>query len=368
MAEMTKSKMLEIVDSSIEKLENKKFNVYFYVMDTKGNPSSTLEYIYKTAKILLDKGYNVSMLHNEKEFIGVSEWMGEEYDKIPHRNIETENIEIGPSDFLFIPEVFSNVMIQTKKLPCKRVIIVQDYQKLNETMPISSTPDMLGITDAIVITKDQENVINDYFPSIRTHIVHPSIDKVFKRNDRPKNLVVNVISRDQSIINNMIKPFYWKNPIYKWVSIRDMRGFTLEEYSDVLSTGAITIWIDDNTKFGYTLLEALRSGTLVLAKVPNKPTEWMLDENGELSKSIVWFDEIDDIPNILPSVIRSWTTNAVPNDIYELQKDFDSLYSEEQQSEEIEEAYVNGLFKRRLTEFNEVKSDIENNVIKTKDE
>ena len=368
MAEMTKSKMLEIVDSSIEKLENKKFNVYFYVMDTKGNPSSALEYIYKTAKTLFDKGYNVSMLHNEKEFIGVSEWLGEEYDKIQHHNIETENIEIGPSDFLFIPEVFSNVMIQTKKLPCKRVILIQDYQKLNETMPISSTPDKLGITDAIVITKEQERIINDYFPSMRTHIVHPSIDKIFKRNDNPKNLVVNIISRNQSLINNMIKPFYWKNPLYKWVSTRDMRGFSLEEYAEVLSNGAVTIWVDDDTKFGCTLLEALRSGTLVLAKVPNKPTEWMLDENGELTKSIVWFDEIDDIPNILPSVIRSWTTNSVPKDVYETQKDFDSLYTEEQQAAEIEEVYINELFNRRLNEFKEVKTDIENNVIKTKDE
>lgn len=368
MAELTKNKMIDIVESNIERLKNKEFSVYFFVADTKGIASSSLEYIYTTAKILSDMGYKVAMLHNEKEFIGVGEWLGEEYEKLPHHNIEKENVEIGPSDFLFIPEVFSNVMIQTKKLSCKRVMIVTDYQRITETMPVSTTPDMLGIMDIVTTTNIQKDIVNDYFPDTRVHVVSPYINEMFKESETPKNLIVNIVSRNQSLISSFTKPFYWKNPMYKWVSFRDLRGFSLSEYADVMSSAAITIWMDDDTKFGYTLLEALKSGSVVLAKVPRKPADWMYDENGELTDKIVWFDDIEELIDRFPSIIRSWTMNMVPKDIYEKQKTFDSMFTKEQTVSEIEKVYIDGLFNKRLKEFEEVKKDIENNVIKTKDD
>ena len=219
MAKMTKQEMLRIVDENIARLSDKNFNLYFFVLDTKGNPSSALEYIYQTALVLNKKGYKVTMLHQENDFVGVGDWLGEEYANLPHANIEKDNVEITPSDFLFIPEIFANVMLQTKKLPCKRVIIVQNSNNVTEFMPVSQTLDNLNITDAIVTTKVQESKIKDYFPTVRTHIVSPSIKKVFRNNDAPRKLIVNIISKEQSDLNRIVKPFYWKNPIYKWISI-----------------------------------------------------------------------------------------------------------------------------------------------------
>ena len=111
MADITKNDMLKVVNESISKLENKEFNIYFFVLDTKGNPSSSLEYIYQTALSLSKMGYNVAMLHQEKEFVGVREWLGDEYADLKHFNIEKDNVPISASDFLFIPEIFANVMM-----------------------------------------------------------------------------------------------------------------------------------------------------------------------------------------------------------------------------------------------------------------
>lgn len=373
MAEMTKQEMLDVVESNISKLKNNEFNVYFFVLDTKGNPSSALEYIYQTAYTLKEMGYNVSMLHQEEEFIGVSNWLGEKYANIPHYNIEKENVEITPSDFLFIPEIFANVMIQTKKLPCKRVAIVQNYKHITEFMPVYYTLNgnglhSLGISDVIATTDEQAKRIKEYFPEIRTHVVHPSIKKMFRNNDEPRKLIVNVISREQSKANEIVKPFYWKNPIYKFITFRDLRGMNQEEFSECLRDAAITVWEDDDTQFGYTLLEALRCGSVVLAKIPEKPVEWMLDENGELTSSIIWFENNDDIHKILASVIRSWTLDLIPEEVYESQKKLDNLYTEELQKSEIDYVYVQNLFNKRLKEFEEVKADVENNVFKTKEE
>lgn len=368
MAEMTKTEMLKIVKESISKLESKEFNVFFFVLDTKGNPSGALEYIYQTALVLKDNGYNVAMLHQEKEFIGVGGWLGEEYASLPHYNIEKENVEITPSDFLFIPEIFANVMLQTKKLPCKRVIIIQNYDNICEFMPPTQTPFRLGITDAIVTTNEQVKKVKDFFPELKCHVVSPSIKSMFRNNDAPRKLVVNVLCKDQSKFNQIVKPFYWKNPIYQWVSFRDLRGLPQETFCDALRESAITIWMDDDTKFGYTLLESLRCGNIVLAKSPTHPSDWMFDSEGELTNSVLWFEDIEDIPSILASVVRSWTLDMVPGDVYENQSKFNELYSEEQQNNEIMDAYVYELFNKRLKDFKEVLVDVENNVFKTKDE
>ena len=116
-----KIKALEKVRAEIEKIDKKENNVYFFVLDTKGIASGSLEYIYKLAMIAKNDGYNVSMLYQiEKgdEFVGVKDWLGEEYANLPHHNVASDEIEITPSDIIFIPEIFANVMNQTKKLPC----------------------------------------------------------------------------------------------------------------------------------------------------------------------------------------------------------------------------------------------------------
>ena len=367
MAELTKQEMLRIVDENISRLKNKDFNLYFFVLDTKGNPTSSLEYIYQTALVLHKKGYNVSLLHQENDFVGVRDWLGDEYANLPHLNIEKDNVEITPSDFIFIPEIFANVMMQTKKLPCKRVVLVQNYNHITEFMPVSQTYENLNITDAIVTTKIQEEKVKSWFPHIRIHIVSPSIKKMFRKNTEPKKLIVNVIAKDQSIVNQIVKPFYWKNPLYKWVSFRDLRGVNQETFCEALREGAITIWADDVTNFGLTLLEALRCGGVVVAKVPNNLSDWMIDGDN-ITDSVLWFNNIDDVPNVLTTLVRSWTTDTIPEDVYYEQEKFNDLYSEDTQEKEIEEVYVKGLIERRLREFEETKVDVENNVIKSKEE
>jgi hypothetical protein len=43
-----------------------------------------------------------------------NEWLGEEYANLPHASIEGEGLNVGPADFIIIPEIFSNIMDQVK--------------------------------------------------------------------------------------------------------------------------------------------------------------------------------------------------------------------------------------------------------------
>lgn len=369
--QLSKEEMLRIVEENISKIENKDFNIYFYVLDTKGNPSGSLEYIYQTALVLSKKGYKVTMLHQEKEFVGVEEWLGTEYAALPHKNIETENVEVNASDFLFIPEIFTNVMSATKKLPCKRVIILQNYNQMSEFMPVGVTPEDLRINDIITTTKVQEGILHDYFPNTRTHVVSPSIKKVFRPATLPQKLIVNVVSKEQTDVNRIIKPFYWKYPIYKWISFRDLRGVSQEMFAEALREGAITICVDDITNFGYSALEAMRCGSILLSKIPQTLTDWNVekDENGEehLTDACVWFDHVDRVPDILASVIRTWTLDKIPSVVYEREHKFDNLYTPEAQESDIEKVYEKEIFEKRLNDFKEVRDQFNNTTEKVEE-
>ncbi len=376
MAELNKEEMIRVVEENIKKMENKSFNVFFFVIDTKGNPSGSLEYIYRTALTLKGLGYNVAMLHQEEEFVGVRDWLGDAAADLPHHNIEKENVEISACDFLFIPEILSSVMSQTKTLPCKRVIILQNHNFMADFMPVGVTPFDVNINEVVTTTNALKDIVDEYFPGIKTHIVRPVINPVFRNNSNPKKLIINVVSRSQDDISRIVKPFYWKYPVYKWVSFRDLRGVTQEVFADALREGAITIWIDEISDFGYSALEAAKSGSIVIAKVPDTPTDWTYvyeeSEDGKnasncLNQAFIWFDDIHRVPDMIASVVRTWTLDRIPQELYDnLAKAADN-YTYDAHLSDIEKEYVQELFNKRLSDFKEVLAQIKNNKLTPND-
>lgn len=376
MAELNKEEMLRVVEENIQKMENKSFNVFFFVIDTKGNPSGSLEYIYRTALTLKDLGYNVSILHQEEEFVGVRDWLGDAAADLPHHNIEKENVEISACDFLFIPEILSSVMSQTKTLPCKRVIILQNHSFMADFMPVGVTPFDVSINEMVVTTNTLKDIADEYFPGIKTHVVRPMIAPVFRNNDAPKKLIINVVSRNQDDINRVIKPFYWKYPVYKWVSFRDLRGVTQEVFADALREGAITVWMDDISDFGYSALEAAKSGSIVLAKVPATPTDWTFiyeeskdgkEASNGLNPAFIWFDDIRRVPDMIASVVRTWTLDKIPQELYDNLKNAAGDYTYDAHRSDVEKGYGTELFDKRLSDFKEVLAQIKNNKLTPND-
>ena len=72
------AKAIERINSEIAKIDKKENKIFFVVIDTKGNPSGSLEYIYKLAKIVKDSGNNITMINTEDEFVRNGDSLGEE--------------------------------------------------------------------------------------------------------------------------------------------------------------------------------------------------------------------------------------------------------------------------------------------------
>ena len=93
-------KVISNIEKEISKIDKKENRIYFFVIDSKGHPSGSLEYIYNLALILKEEGYDVSMLHTEEEFVGVGAWLDERYANLPHYNVNKGEVGTSPSDLL----------------------------------------------------------------------------------------------------------------------------------------------------------------------------------------------------------------------------------------------------------------------------
>lgn len=355
-----KETVISRIKDEIDKIDKKTNTIYFFVIDTKGNPSGSLSYIYNLALILSKNGYNIGMLYQEdEEFVGVKDWLGDEFANLPHYDITSGDVSVSASDILFIPELFSNLMIQTKQLPCKRIVILQNYDFVLEQMPMASQWGDFGIMEAIVNTEANEELIKDIFPYVKTTVIDPYIENYFGETQEPKKMIINIISKNQTDINKIIKPFYWKYPMYKWVSFRDLRGFPKKDYAQLLREAAITIWVDDDSNFGYSALEAIKSGAVVIAKVPKQIQSWMKNEDKSLNDSCIWFDSYQMLHKIIASVVRAWITDNIPSELQKQASIVNEKYTVNKTTEQIL-TYISGVLENRKTEMESLINYVKN--------
>ena len=344
-------KVIENIEKEISKIDKKENRIYFFVIDTKGTPSGSLEYIYNLALILKNEGYDVNMLHTEEEFVGVGAWLGEEYTSLPHFNVNKGEVGTSPSDVLFIPEIYSQVMNQTRNLPCKRVVILQNYDYVIEQMPYVAQFGDFGILEGITNSDYQAAELTESFPYMKLRKVRPFISKIFGSTIAPKKMVINVISKDQSDIKRIVKPFYWKYPYFKWVSFKELRNLSKDEFAKELREGAITIVVDENTSFMYSALEAMKSGSITMVKVPTTTVDWA---NGdELPNCCVWFNDYDTLHKQIASVVRSWITDKVPTVLAEEAKKVYEEFTEDNTKADIL-AYITDVLDRRKKEMQDL--------------
>lgn len=373
---MENKEILQKIQSEVDKLKDKSFNIFFYVPDAKNNATGYISYIYQMALTLQQLNYNVKMLYqldNEytKEelndlsisgvqldetriFVGVENALGEKYSTLIHTNIQNQELEVSPSDFLIIPEVYSSVMLQTKKLSCKRIALTQNYNYLTDFIQIGVSWANFGITDAITTCQNESDLVNSVFPYVKTKTLSPYIPSYFYEGVEPKKLVVNLVTKSQKDANKIIKPFYWKYPMYKWVSFRDLRGFPREMFANYLREGAITVWVDNDTQFGYAPLEAIKSGNIVIGKIPELIPEWMLSEDKErFLDNGIWFNDINDVHKIIADVVRTWMNDEIPNEITDAMKNTSQKYQFDEYKNNLSDL-INTYITERQSEFEEV--------------
>ncbi len=116
-------------------------------------------------------------------------------------------------------------------------------------------------------------------------ILEPVVSPVFTKSKFPAKPIIAVSSREQREAINLIKTFYQKYPQFRWVTFRDMRGISEEEFANTLKDCMLSVWIDKTSSFGTFPLESMKSNVPVLGVVPKMIPSWLNEENG------IWIQE-----------------------------------------------------------------------------
>ena len=332
--------VLQRIDETLDKLANKEGKMFFFVSDCKNIPNSNMLYVYNLARTMKQIGYDVTMLYQLRNeytehelkkakrkgkvidelrlFGGVGKWLGDSYASLPHMNVANGGWTVGPQDFLFIPEVFSSLMKDSfdRKVPCKRYVILQNFKYVTEFIPFGDSWASYGLTDAVVSNKNQADLLKSFFPYVRTNVINPFFPATLSKPQKAKTLIVNIATSKHSDAEHIIKTFYWKYPAMSFLTFRAIRNLPSTEYAEMLKEGCITIWHDPETPFGYSAIDAMKCGNIVIGKIPEIIPEWAYDGDKMLN-NVMWYNNIDDIPDMLAKVVGSWMRDEIPQEVYD---------------------------------------------------
>jgi glycosyltransferase involved in cell wall biosynthesis len=356
------SEQLENIKNSIEKIKSKDFGIYFFTIDTKGNPVAGVATIYEHVKTLRDLGYNAQILHDKNDYkiredengMGIAEWLGEEYASLPHVSIESQKLQVGPSDFVVIPEAFASIIKQTVNFPCKRIVFLQSYEYIFEMLEIGEGWEQYGIKDVITTNESLSEYVKSIFRGVSTQIIPVGIADYFTNSEKPKIPTIAMSARDKRELLKIVKIFYQKYPHYRFVTFRDMSGLPRQEFAKELGTSFLSVWVDELSSFGTFPIESMKCGTPVIGKIPRMVPEWMgtIDQNGtlNLNDNGIWTANLNSIPDIIATMVGLYLEDALPENITEGMKEYETKYTTEEFVKTLTDVYER-TFTNRIVEL-----------------
>jgi hypothetical protein len=338
---------IEKIEKSVENLKSKNVRIYFLVQDTKGNPKASVKHIYDTALLLKNNGYNSIIIHESNDYKGVSEWIDNRYEEIPHQSIEGQNLAISPEDFIVIPEIYGHVMDQLKNFPCGKIVLCQAYDHMLETLAPGVSWAQYGFLKVITTTENQKKYLSDIMRGCTFDVITPKIDPVFTKKEKPAKPVISIHTREPRDTAKIIKSFYLKYPQYRWITFRDMRGIKMDDFSKFLKESYVSVWVDVESGFGTYPLESMACGTPVIGKVPSLKPEWMDENNG------VWTYEFNEIIDVIANFTQNWLEDNITDSLYENIKATAEIYSTNSNYESQLLTTFEGYIEKRKLSFEE---------------
>ena len=103
---MSNNENIEKLESALGRLNNNESVVYFLTYDTKTNARASVKYIYDLALTLNKNGRKSKILVEDKNYVGVSSWLSEEYSELEIVSIKEDKVEIKIDDVLVVPEYY----------------------------------------------------------------------------------------------------------------------------------------------------------------------------------------------------------------------------------------------------------------------
>lgn len=306
MSDQTKQN-IENLEGAFSRLENNAYKVYFLTYDTKNNARAAIKYIYDTIQTLRNEGIDAKVLVEDKNYSGITNWLGDRYKDVPVVTIKEDKIQMKVDDILVVPEYYSNVLEQLANVKCTKIMLVQQVEYIFETLPVGSRWSDYGFDKVITTTESSKKYIQSIFPESLVFINPPKIGEIFTPSESPSKPFVAISARDRGQHRRIISEFYLRYPQLRWVTFKDMIQMTYVDFADQLKECICSVWLDDESTFGTFPLESMKCEIPVIGKIPTREPEW-LGENG------MWTYDIDKIVELVGTYVLAWLEGITIND------------------------------------------------------
>lgn len=355
---------LEKIKESLDKITNKTSKFLFCVPDSQ-NPNASIYEIYFHATVVKNMGYEVLILVEKGDYV-IPSWIEKELTNFKHIAMEDPKLTVGPEDVMIIPEVYSNVMEQTKNLPCVRIGLLQSVDYMMNALIPGTDWKSFGINDVITTSTTMKEWVETFYGknkfNIKTYNV--GIPEYFEPSKLPQKPIVSVVGRNANEISKLVKLFFSRYPQYSWVTFDPMltkskppQQMRRVDFAKRLQGNFAAVWVDRIASFGTFPLECMKSGVIPICLKPDITPEYLLErnENGEVKLNAdgagVWTDNYYDLPVLVGEVLVKFLDDAISQDLYTSMKTLSDKYSQENSEKQLIEIYQ-GIINARVELFN----------------
>ena len=359
-AELAKVELdkIEKIKASLAKIKNKESKFLFCVPEAQSPVASVYE-IYFHATVIKNLGYEVIIMVEKGDYV-VPTWIEKELTNHKHMFLNDPKLTVGPEDIMVIPEVYSNVMEQTKNLPCVRIGLLQSVDYMINALIPGTDWQSFGINDIITTSPTLKEWVDTFYGkrfNIETYNL--GIPEYFEKSKIPQKPVISVLGRNANEISKLVKLFFSKYPQYSWVTFDPMltkskppQAMRRVDFAKRLNSNFAAVWVDRIASLGTFPLECMKSGTIPIALKPDIMPEYMIkrDENGDAVETIegggVWTDNFYDLPVLIAEVLVKFLDDGITDELYESMDKIVANYTQEASEKRLIKIYEGFLNKR----------------------
>jgi hypothetical protein len=363
-AQKAELEKIEKVKVSLAKITNKKSKFLFCIPESQ-SPTASVYELYFHATVVKNMGYEVVIMVEKGDYIPPV-WIEKELTNHKHVSMADPKLTVGPEDIMVIPDIYSNVMEQTKKLPCVRIGLLQSADYMTSALIPGTDWTSFNIYDVITTSPVLKEWLETFYGkgkyNIRTYNI--GIPDYFEKSDVPQKPIISVMGRNANEISKLVKLFFAKYPQYSWITFDPMltkskppQAMRRVDFAKRLQQNFAAVWVDRISSFGTFPLECMKSGVIPICLKPDIMPEYMIerDEKGVATKIVegagIWTENFYDLPVLIGEVLVKFLDDAIKPELYDSMSNVASKYSQEASEKRLNEIYSE-IVNQRIALFN----------------
>jgi hypothetical protein len=364
-AQKAEDEKIEKVKVSLDRIVNKKSKFLFCIPDSP-NPTASVYEMYFHATVVKNMGYEVFIMVEKSDYV-IPAWIEKELTQFKHISMSDPKLMVGPEDVMVIPDIYSNIMEQTKNLPCVRIGLLQSVDYMINALIPGTDWKSFGINDVITTSETLKEWVETFYGKGKFNIqaYNVGIPSYFQRSDVPQKPIISVIGRNANEISKLVKLFFSRYPQYSWVTFDPMltkskppQAMRRVDFAKRLQGNFAAVWVDRISSFGTFPLECMKSGVIPICLKPDITPEYILERQGTGDTTVVkiadgagiWTDNFYDLPVLIGEVLIKFLDDAISPELYASMEKLAEPFSQENSEKRLSEIYQ-GFINQRIALF-----------------